>query len=57
MEKIWTWAQILACAAYVLVPFDFVPDPIPVIGTIDDFFAMWHMIRQLQVSGTIGQAT
>ncbi len=56
MEKLWPWMQIIACAAYVLFPVDLLPDPIPVVGTIDDFIAMWHMIRQLQVTGTLSQA-
>lgn len=56
MERFWTWAQILACAAYIIFPADLILDPIPVVGTIDDFIAMWHMIRQLQVTGTLSQA-
>jgi uncharacterized membrane protein YkvA (DUF1232 family) len=56
MEKLWPWAQVVACALYCVWPLDVLPDPVPFVGMADDFFAMWHMIRQLQVTGTLSQA-
>lgn len=32
----WTIAAVVAALLYVLNPFDLIPDPIPVIGYIDD---------------------
>ncbi len=53
MQAALTWGQIVACALYIFFPLDLLPDPIPFLGMGDDCVAMWHMIRQLQQTGTI----
>ena len=53
MEKLSPWLQIIGCGLYILMPHDILAYPIPIIGVIDDWVAMWHMIRQLEVTGTL----
>ena len=36
------------CGLFILSPIDIIPDPIPFLGTLDDFVAMWVMIHKMQ---------
>jgi uncharacterized membrane protein YkvA (DUF1232 family) len=38
-----SWLGILLCILYVLSPFDFVPDFIPVVGWLDDVGVLGYM--------------
>ena len=47
-----TWkdkAKIIAALAYLLLPFDILPDAIPVVGVIDDAAILWAVLRLLVV--------
>lgn len=40
-------AKIIAALAYLLLPFDILPDAIPVVGVIDDAAILWAVLRLL----------
>jgi uncharacterized membrane protein YkvA (DUF1232 family) len=42
-------AKIVAALAYLLLPFDLLPDAIPVVGIIDDAAILWAVLRLLVV--------
>ena len=42
-------AKIIAALAYFLLPFDILPDAIPVVGVIDDAAILWAVLRLLVV--------
>ena len=42
-------AKIIAALAYLLLPFDILPDAIPVVGVIDDAAILWAVLRLLVV--------
>ena len=42
-------AKIIAALAYLLSPFDILPDAIPVVGVIDDAAILWAVLRLLVV--------
>ena len=42
-------AKIIAALAYLILPFDILPDAIPVIGVIDDAAILWAVLRLLVV--------
>ena len=42
-------AKIVAALAYLLLPFDLLPDAIPVVGVIDDAAILWAVLRLLVV--------
>ena len=42
-------AKIVAALAYLLLPFDILPDAIPVVGVIDDAAILWAVLRLLVV--------
>ena len=42
-------AKIIAALAYLLLPFDILPDAIPVVGVIDDAAILWAVFRLLVV--------
>ena len=42
-------AKIVAALAYLLLPFDLLPDAIPVVGVIDDAAILWAVFRLLVV--------
>ena len=42
-------AKIIAALAYLLLPFDLLPDAIPVVGVIDDAAILWAVLRLLVV--------
>ena len=42
-------AKIIAALAYLVLPFDILPDAIPVIGVIDDAAILWAVLRLLVV--------
>ena len=47
-----TWkdkAKIIAALAYLVLPFDVLPDAIPVVGVIDDAAILWAVLRLLVV--------
>lgn len=47
-----TWkdkAKIIAALAYLVLPFDILPDAIPVVGVIDDAAILWAVFRLLVV--------
>ena len=41
--------KIIAALAYLILPFDILPDAIPVVGVIDDAAILWAMPRLLVV--------
>ena len=42
-------AKIIAALAYLILPFDLLPDAIPVVGVIDDAAILWAVLRLLVV--------
>ena len=42
-------AKVIAALAYLLLPFDILPDAIPVVGVIDDAAILWAVLRLLVV--------
>ena len=42
-------AKIIAALAYLILPFDILPDAIPVVGVIDDAAILWAVLRLLVV--------
>jgi uncharacterized membrane protein YkvA (DUF1232 family) len=42
-------AKIIAALAYLILPFDLLPDAIPVVGVIDDAAILWAVFRLLVV--------
>ncbi|MBO7267807.1 MAG: DUF1232 domain-containing protein, partial [Bacteroidaceae bacterium] len=42
-------AKIVAALAYLILPFDILPDAIPVVGVIDDAAILWAVLRLLVV--------
>ena len=42
-------AKIIAALAYLILPFDILPDAIPVVGVIDDAAILWAVLRLLGV--------
>mgnify|MGYP003392344909 FL=1 len=42
-------AKIVAALAYLILPFDILPDAIPVVGVIDDAAILWAVFRLLVV--------
>ena len=42
-------AKIIAALAYLILPFDILPDAIPVVGVIDDAAILWAVFRLLVV--------
>ena len=42
-------AKIIAALAYLVLPFDILPDAIPVVGVIDDAAILWAVLRLLVV--------
>lgn len=42
-------AKIIAALAYLILPFDILPDGIPVVGVIDDAAILWAVLRLLVV--------
>ena len=42
-------AKIIAALAYLLLPFDILPDAIPVVGVIGDAAILWAVLRLLVV--------
>lgn len=42
-------AKIIAALAYLILPFDILPDAIPVIGVVDDAAILWAVLRLLVV--------
>jgi uncharacterized membrane protein YkvA (DUF1232 family) len=38
--SVWPKALLVAAVAYVILPFDLIPDTLPVIGEIDDLFVV-----------------
>lgn len=42
------WMQIVVLAMYVMSPLDLIPDPMPVVGNLDDLVAMWMLVHRLQ---------
>lgn len=42
-------AKIVAALAYLILPFDILPDAIPVVGIIDDAAILWAVLRLLVV--------
>ena len=40
-------AKIIAALAYLILPFDILPDAIPVVGVIDDAAILWAVLRLL----------
>ena len=42
-------AKIIAALAYLVLPFDILPDAIPVVGVIDDAAILWAVFRLLVV--------
>ena len=42
-------AKIIAALAYLILPFDILPDAIPVGGVIDDAAILWAVLRLLVV--------
>lgn len=46
--SLFTMLAILLCIAYILFPFDLLPDFIPFIGWLDDGALFWLMLQQLK---------
>ncbi len=44
-----TTAVLILCIAYIIVPFDLVPDYIPVLGWIDDGLVFYLLLKRLHV--------
>jgi uncharacterized membrane protein YkvA (DUF1232 family) len=42
-------AKIIAALAYLVLPFDILPDAVPVVGVIDDAAILWAVLRLLVV--------
>lgn len=42
-------AKIIAALVYLVLPFDILPDAIPVVGVIDDAAILWAVLRLLVV--------
>ena len=50
-----SWLTILiaiVCIAYIVFPFDLIPDYIPVVGWIDDavvfYLLLWRLVKETQ---------
>lgn len=42
-----TVVALVAAIAYIIWPFDFIPDIIPIVGWIDDGFILFFLLKRL----------
>ena len=48
MNKLFNWILIFILGLYIIIPFDLIPDFIPIGGWIDDFGAFLLMLELLR---------
>ena len=44
-----TMVVMILCIAYIIIPFDFVPDYFPVLGWIDDGLVFYLLVKRLSI--------